>query len=256
VLFYLGTHQPGWLWNGERSYPLFVSRRTLARYRRVRRATNDWALDSGGFSELSMYGEWRTRAADYVREVRRYDREIGLLAWAAPQDWMCEPFILAKTGRSVAYHQDATVANFGELRALAPDLPFVPVLQGYTLREYDRCLDMYAGAGVDLWAWPVVGVGSVCRRQSTAEIGAIFSYLAAAGLRLHGFGVKRAGLALYGEHLASADSLAWSFTARHQAPLRGHGGRHINCANCREYAELWRLETLAESGHPAPKTLH
>ena len=65
--------------------------------------------------------------------VRRYRDEIGGLEWAAPMDWMCEPFMLAKTGLTVAEHQARTVANYLELRSLAPELPFVPVLQGWSL---------------------------------------------------------------------------------------------------------------------------
>ncbi len=34
----------------------------------------------------------------------RYRDEIGCLLWAAPQDWMCEPWITAKTGLTVAEH--------------------------------------------------------------------------------------------------------------------------------------------------------
>lgn len=56
--FYLGTHQPGWL--GRVHVPLFVSHRRLADRREFRRAKASWVVDSGGFSELSMYGEWRT----------------------------------------------------------------------------------------------------------------------------------------------------------------------------------------------------
>jgi hypothetical protein len=66
-----------------------------AAYRAPRRAG---ALDSGGFTELRLHGGWRTTAAEYVTVVRRYRDQIGCLEWAAPQDWMCEPFMLAKTG--------------------------------------------------------------------------------------------------------------------------------------------------------------
>lgn len=53
----------------------------------------------------------------------------------------------------------------------------------------------------------LVGLGSVCRRQSTAEIGIIAGTLHAMGLKLHGFGVKREGLARYGHCLSSSDSM-------------------------------------------------
>lgn len=112
-VFYLGTHQPSWL--AELDVPLFVSHRRLANRRRLPRARVGWALDSGGFTELSMYGQWRTSPEEYVAAVRRHDAEVGKLSWAAPQDWMCEPFILAKTGRTVADHQARTIDNFKRL---------------------------------------------------------------------------------------------------------------------------------------------
>jgi hypothetical protein len=100
VRFYLGAHHPHWL---ERApFPLFVSHRRLAARRGLPRAARGWALDSGGFTELRLHGGWLTTPADYVAAVRRYREEIGGLEWAAPQDWMCEPFMLAKTGLTVS----------------------------------------------------------------------------------------------------------------------------------------------------------
>jgi hypothetical protein len=241
VRFYLGAHHPPWL--AHASFPLFVSHRRLAARRRLPRATTGWALDSGGFTELRLHGGWRTTAAEYAAAVRRYRDEIGRLEWAAPQDWMCEPFMLAKSGLTVAVHQVRTVANYRELRSLAPDLPFVPVLQGWSRDDYLRCVELYQRAGIDLPAEPLVGVGSVCRRQATGEIEAIVHSLASIGIRLHGFGVKAGGLVRYEDCLASADSLAWSFEARRAAPLAGCS--HANCANCLRYAAAWRERTLA-----------
>jgi len=62
--FYLGVCEPNWLKTAR--VPLFVSRRRLLRVKRgPPRARCAWALDSGGFSELSMYGEWRTSLTQY-----------------------------------------------------------------------------------------------------------------------------------------------------------------------------------------------
>lgn len=108
--FFLGTHVPCWL--GRIEIPLMVSHRTLGTYRTLPRARGPWVLDSGGFTELSTYGEWRTPTSDYVTAVRRYRDECGGLVWAAPQDWMCEPFMLAKTRKTVAEHQRLTTENY------------------------------------------------------------------------------------------------------------------------------------------------
>jgi hypothetical protein len=243
--FFLGTHMPHWL--RELDIPLFVSHRRLRRYRgALPRARASWALDSGGFTELSMHGGWVTPLTEYVEAVHRYRDEIGHLQWAAPMDWMCEPHIVELTGMSVREHQERTVGNYLELRETAPGLPFVPVLQGYAFDDYITCLDLYQQAGVDLSAAPVVGVGSVCRRQGTDEIQELIRGLAENRLELHGFGVKSRGLTRMGQHLASADSMAWSFNARRNPPLPHC--THARCSNCVDYAVRWRERLLSKVG--------
>jgi hypothetical protein len=155
------------------------------------------------------------------------------------------------TGLSVEEHQRRTVENFVELRAIAPDLHIIPVLQGWSVFDYWRCEERYARAGVDLRRMTRVGVGTVCRRQGTATATRILRSLAAGGLRLHGFGFKTQGLQAAHGDLVSADSLAWSVHARRRPPLEGHDkpgpGRprgHINCANCPDWALSWRAELL------------
>lgn len=251
VRFFLGTHRPGWL--ARTDVPLFVSRRTMPAGR-LPVARGPWALDSGGFSELSLFGAWQTSPSAYVDEVRRFASEIGHLEWAAIQDWMCEPVILARTGLSVLEHQRRTVDSYLCLRDLAPELPWAPVLQGWARGDHLRHADQYARAGIDLRSLPVVGVGSVCRRQGTLSALLILQELRHEGFaNLHGFGFKVAGLASLAGlaqacgrpyALASADSLAWSFQARREPPLpECHG--HQSCANCLRYALEWRDHVLA-----------
>jgi hypothetical protein len=244
VKFYLGTHQEGWL--DALDVPLFVSHRRLRRRKTLPRARVGWALDSGGFSELSMHGRWVTSEAEYLDAVRRYDEEVGQLEWAAPMDWMCEPWIVTQTGLSVGAHQIKTVENFCRLRQAAPDLPFVPVLQGWDLDDYLQCIELYLWMGIDVTSEPRLGLGSVCRRQSTAQIGQIVRALAGCDLKLHGFGVKTLGLTSYGRYLDSADSMAWSYAARRSEPLPGCS--HKNCANCLRWAWRWRRRLLFRLG--------
>lgn len=247
--FYLGTHETAWL--GRLDVPLFVSHPRLARIKhRFPVARTNWALDSGGFTELGKYGEWRTSVNEYVDAVHRYQEHIGLMDWAAPMDWMCEPMMLEKTGLSVREHQERTVANYLEIRDQGP---FIPVLQGWTYDDYVTCVGLYSEAKVNLWAVPLVGVGSVCKRQATPEIHRLLSSLHRSGLQLHGFGVKKEGLAACRDKLASADSMAWSTRGRqawqHERRLMcdnhpGHSGGR-SCANCPAWAQIWRDEVLA-----------
>jgi hypothetical protein len=251
LFFWLGTHQTHWLRTVK--VPLFVSRRTLLARKTMPEAAGPYALDGGGFTELSMFGGWAVNAKNYISDVTRIFEHVGPAAWCPPQDWMCEPDVIAGcpkknwpgTRLSVAEHQRRTVVSLLELRGLASELPCVPVLQGWTRDEYFRCWDLYESAGVDLSKEPLVAVGSVCRRQGTKFAASLLRSLAQSGLRLHAFGLKTKGLQLCGEYLESADSMAWSRGARFDKPLRGC--THKTCANCLRYALRWRRKILAES---------
>lgn len=248
--FFLGSHHPAWLRSAP--VPLFISDRRLRDYRKLPRAVVPWALDSGGFTELSHHGTWDNGPTpeQYIARVRRYYDEIGSLAWVAPQDWMCEPWILGKTGLTIEQHHRLTIDNYRRLvdLAVAADLPedlVKPTVQGWHPDDYLRCAEAYERSGVDLAAAPLVCVGSVCRRQATEDAGQILANLHAAGItRLHGFGFKVQGLQRFAALLTSADSLAWSYSARRRPPLPGCTA-HINCANCPRFAYGWHAAHIA-----------
>lgn len=234
--FYLGSHQPQWL--SRTSLPLFVSEARLRERKTLPRAQSAWALDSGGFSQLFLHAHWPEGSERvYVEHVRRYRDEIGRLEWAAPQDWMCEPFMVQKTGLSISEHQQRTVQNYLTLRSLDDSLPFIPVLQGYVRDDYLHCIDLYHNAGIRLEGR--VGVGTVCRRQGTREsediVRSVHAVIPAAAL--HVFGAKIRGLTRYADALGSADSMAWSYHARRRPAMPGHP--HQNCANCLPFAQNW-----------------
>lgn len=233
--FFLGTHIPSQRWFDAR-VPLFVSRVRLAKRKSLPRASAPWALDSAGFTALHT-GGYPMTVEEYAVEVRRYADEIGYLEWAAAMDYMCEPSVLAKTGGTVELHQRKTIENFVALRELIGSLA-APVLQGWELGDHERHVEMYAGAGVDLFAEAIVGVGSICRRDADTAICRIVRPLAEAGLRLHGFGVRTRALALLAHDLTSADSMAWSARGR-RMQLPGCTG-HRSEANCLRWALAWR----------------
>ncbi|MFE5037100.1 hypothetical protein [Streptomyces sp. NPDC056683] len=284
----LGTCEDHWLWSDDPRFDgitFFVSRNRFARRKRkMPRALHPFAMDSGGYTELQRHGRWRSTPQEYVDEIRRYIAELGddMVLWVAPQDWMTEPWtifggwhdglLFAGTREArglgpddpeqdlttaVRLHIRYTVDNFLELRRIAPDLRIIPVLQGQTLDDYKHCAALYAAAGVDLTAEPVVGLGSVCRREATTEIAAIVAYFADRGLNLHGFGVKSSGLNLYGNELTSADSQAWSFGERRRKDKDGgrDGDRRLpgcthkakTCAHCPEAAVQWYRRAIARA---------
>ena len=245
--FYLGTHRPYWLENDTLTdVPLFVSHRTLKTRKNLKPAAMPWALDSGGFTELTMHGTWKTSPHTYAAHVQRYANNIGNLDWAAPQDYMCEPHMLKRTKKTVHEHQQLTVRSVLDLRTISPTLPFIPVLQGWTRDDYLRHVEMYDNAGINLENEPIVGLGSICRRQATWEAAEIAMSLQP--LKLHAFGAKRDAIGLYGSLLASCDSMAWSYGGRMKpdtnCPKR-------SCANCMHYALDWRKKAL----HPTTTTL-
>jgi hypothetical protein len=189
---------------------------------------------------------------DYADRVRRYMRDIGNLRWAATQDWMCEPIMLERTGMSVKEHQVRSVLSYVELLSRAPEVPWVPTLQGWARPDYYDPIEMYEKAGVHLAKLPLVGVGSVCRRQAmfTAEL-LMRNLHDVHGLKVHGFGFKKDGVRAAYDVMASSDSLAWSESATHHPPLPGHelpGPRrprgHKHCNNCLDYALRWRQELI------------
>jgi hypothetical protein len=200
-MFWIGGHHANRLstWG----VPMCVSRSALTGRATLPRAAEAWVYDSGAFSELGDHGGWTIGPHAYVRELRQFRDGIGHLVWAGPQDWMCEPDMIARTGLSVREHIDRTVGNFVNLMAEDPGVDIIPTIQGWRPAEYEACLDLYDKRGVRLADYPLVGVGSVCRRKSVKDVQAVLATVAAAGLRLHGFGQKTQALETCAEYLAS-----------------------------------------------------
>jgi len=242
--FYLGTHILNHM--EKTNVPLFISFKQLRKRKRKPFAQKGKIyVDSGGFSELSINGKWTISPKEYILELERL-KGIGLnIQWAAQQDHMCEDFILEKTGLTIEDHQKLTVQNLIELRAENSSIHFIPVLQGQTLNDYFKHFDLFEENGIDLRSEPIVGVGSVCRRQNTDEIGYLFKCLSAKGIKIHGFGVKIQGIKKYGQYLKSADSMAWSFGARHEEKCGICKSNAKNCANCLDYALKWRQKVIS-----------
>lgn len=236
-------------WLPQANVPLFVSRSVFAKRKSYPRAACEWALDSNGFTQVAMHGGWLTSPRDFAASVRRIRDEVGLMAWASPQDWMCEPIALKATGKTVIEHQRLTIENYLELRSIDPELPWVPVLQGWQASDYLEHVGQYIRAGVDLMGEPLVGLGTVCRRQATDEAAEIIKSLRWLGIRLHGFGLKKLGLRRIASYLVSSDSLAWSFEARRKQRAECGSLTHKNCANCLWYALRWRQQLLGSQCH-------
>jgi hypothetical protein len=210
--FFIGWHQPNSGVSGcgqfERSMisvNRLISRKSLFR-------VNRWMLDSGAFTRITS-GKGHLPVGIYAAEINRWSK-VGDLAISVSQDYMCEKFVLEKTGLSVEQHQQMTIDRYQELKRLV-ESPLMPVLQGYAPSEYVRHLKDY-GALIKDGDW--VGVGSVCKRNSNASsIEAVLLAIWSTNptLKLHGFGIKRNALesSIVWDLLYSADSQAHGLAA-------------------------------------------
>lgn len=191
MIFYVGLHHPG---DAIHFRHAFVSinalknRRKPISHRRV-------PIDSGAFTLLNKHGHYPEPVEAYAQQL--YDlwvNSVVRIDFAVAQDYMCEPFVLAKTGLTIPEHQRLTVERYDGLVAAlkvlfegAIPFPIMPVLQGFAVSDYLQHLAMY---GERLTPGMRVGVGSVCKRQG--KVAVIEELLTAIkevrpDLRLHGF---------------------------------------------------------------------
>lgn len=221
-------------------------------------------VDSGAFTELARHGRYRHPVEDYAAELYRLHASgvVNIVA-AVAQDYMCEPAMMARTGLTIRAHQRLTISRYDALlaelgRLFDGSCPFtvMPVLQGHAPRDYVRHIHMYGSRLMpEMW----VGVGSVCKRNGSPQ--AIVEILHAIrsvrqDLQLHGFGLKRTALEhpSVRSHLASADSMAWSFAARRQGrnPNSWREARRfvsMIAAACKHTDQM--PVSLDQAGHPA-----
>lgn len=212
--FYVGLDRPGQAQHFDRA---FISVNRIRR-RRAPILNARWIMDSGAFTELSTHGHYRHDVGEYATIINRWTYAGSGLVAVVSQDFMCEPVILERTGLTIADHQRLTIERFDALRMLVSGAYVMPVLQGYSVCDYARHVDQY---GNRLHPRAYVGVGSLCKRNSniaTIENILITIKRKRPGFRLHGFGLKSTALrsALVWDSLESADSMAWSFSARRQ----------------------------------------
>ncbi len=210
MIFYIGLHVLTLCKHFDRS---FVSVNIL-RKRKSDFTVNNWVMDSGAFTEISTNGRFRNTVSEYAEQIDRW-RACGNMELAVAQDYMCEPFVLAKTGMTVKEHQRLTIERYDELVELSP-VGVMPVLQGYMPEEYLTHLRQY---GDRVKHGMRVGVGSICKRNSKpSDIAEVLGTIKAErpDIKLHGFGLKITALAnaYILSLLESADSMAWSYRAR------------------------------------------
>jgi hypothetical protein len=234
VRFFVGLHHPG---DARKFQRAFISVNTIRKRKSGFAGNCEWIMDSGAYTEIDTYGDYREPPSVYAAEIKRWAGEGKLLA-AVAQDYMCEAEMLEKTGLTIDDHQRLTIERYDALVACDTGGVYIlPVLQGYAPADYVRHIEMYGDrlprgevirdedGKIIKRTGPWVGVGSVCKRNgdpAAIEDVLLAIHAVRPDLNLHGFGVKLTALqsAVVQDHLLTADSMAWSLAAR----LAGRNG--------------------------------
>lgn len=209
--FFVGLHQPS---DCKHLNDVFVSVNRLKTRKTFK--VDRWIMDSGAFTIVNKHGGYPEEPEEYAKEIKRWSTNGNLLA-AVSQDYMCEEFVLNKTGLTIPDHQRLTIERYDHLLACDTGGVYImPVLQGYSPQDYVSHIRQY-GDRLAYGAW--VGVGSVCKRNANpSAIKAVLNAIKTErpDLQLHGFGLKKTALkdAEILAYLKTADSMAWSLHAR------------------------------------------
>ena len=191
------------------------------------------AADCGGFVATFKWGDYRYTPAEYVRWLTTFQP-----AWAATMDFCCENEITSSKAGIVGQRQWRTTEMAHLFWREYKRVPWcwVPTVQGWEVEDYrrharelrrliDEMADYY-GSGSAFR----VGIGTLCRRASTAMIRRVSFAVAEElpGVPLHLWGIKlgalRAPIALPGP-VVSVDSAAWNGMFGGDLELRRTWGR-------------------------------
>ncbi|WP_291333425.1 hypothetical protein [Desulfovibrio sp.] len=244
--------------------PVLVSANSFSRWR-VENGIREWQefktsslalaegmevwLDSAGFTAMKKYNGFPWTIDAYVELAARFP----FARWAS-MDYCVEQEIAAsrevvldRISQTInANHSCANLARqYGILDT------FMPVIQGRTPDDYLRCIERMPM----VFDFPVVGVGSMCRRQVHGAdgilrvIAALDQAFAGTEVQLHLFGLKSQGAAAVRAHprVFSVDSQAYGSAARWDAVKAGHSKTNHFVAGV---MEQWLLSQRANLQRP------
>lgn len=206
--------------------PILLPASSYARYKtmstpRIPPQITDTAADSGGFTATVRWGDYRYTPSQYVEWLRRWTP-----GWAATFDFCCEDEITSGKPGIVRDRQARTTDlayQFWNHHAHEP-WAWVPTIQGWHPEDYHRHASEMRPLVDQMKVRPRfrVGIGTLCRRERTADIAAIVEAVAAAlpGIPLHLWGTKIRYFEKVPPHpqVVSVDSAAWNFRAHRNNP--------------------------------------
>ncbi len=194
----------------------------------------DWMIDSGGYSTLNSNASYETDVEEYIDYLLEHESKISRYVL---RDWACEDELLRKYDRTVRDHQKWTIRDHIKCREQADaaglDAEPVAVLQGYDIRDYLWHYDYLREHGL---LTDHLGIGSVCRRNSEAQLRSTIVQLREEipdRITLHGFGVKQTllGYPDVVDALNSVDTAAWNYGLRMDAEANNSAEGHRNTWN-------------------------
>lgn len=186
-------------------------------------AGTDLTLDSGGFTSHMVYGGFAWTIDAYVELAASFPfRHFASFDYPVEQE-------IAADRTAIDERLSRTISANRETRRRARDAGiedrFMPVLQGRTPDDYERCANALSWS---IAPGRTIGVGSMCRREIRGPEGLIavverLNRILPGGVRLHCFGVKGPALPYlseFGDRVANIDSQAWGVSVRREAYRR------------------------------------
>ena len=170
-------------------------------------------LDSGGYSFFSYYPDYPFTIEEYINLANIIKDQSGITR-VVTLDYPCEPDINRSRVSTNEERIQKTVSNAVECIQYDETIPWLPVIQGYTIDEYLYCVDLYKDAGItsDYWA-----IGSICSRKGFPyKIRRIITTLSEAlQSKIHAFGISLKYLydPQIFNNIYSSDSAAWVWGA-------------------------------------------
>jgi hypothetical protein len=194
-------------------------------------ANRPLVCDSGGFLAHRRYGGFPYSIDELADWALAWNAD-----WCATPDYPCEPEL---ADGEVHRRVELTVQKAAEAIQRRPEVRWWPVLQGWNLRDYLRCWELYEKAKIAPKA-----VGTLCRRNQAKQIAQIMAAIQAErpGFRYHLFGVKLSALkeAPIRQTAASIDTAAWSMAG--EGDKDTDGGRYISAARARAHGYASRSQ--------------
>jgi len=168
-------------------------------------------VDSGGFTAAKRWGHYPWDYEQYADFVRAVSRDTPL-DFCAVMDYACEPAVDRSVYRTNRERIKATIRNEAACKEAAPDLPWLPVLQGDSLEE--RVFDLAMRLRVGMLPTAYAGIGSLCGRGVTPARHVVRFYKdRLPSVRFHGFGMHVQALdddTVYSV-IRSWDSYGWTW---------------------------------------------